>query len=250
METHEFDKIDLLTFATGGCAETEAKRIAAHILTCDLCRSYVETFSSENAAFIGAHPFEATVPAAAAPARRTVPFRMRTIYGIAASIAIAFTTGYLFHAREPALSSRIKGSVGLTLYVKTTQGEIEKRREQVYTAGERIQFLYSCDTHNKFMLLSIDTTGTVTRYYPASGDSSDALEPGQDIPLSHSIQLDEYAGKEVFIGVFSENKQYTAHVQAALTAGFARTNNLDSISLALSDAVIWKLPVVVIKGKR
>jgi hypothetical protein len=250
METHEFDKMNLLTFATGGCAETEAKRIAAHILTCDSCRSYIETFASENTAFIREHSFEATVPTAAAPVRRIVPFRIRTMYGIAASIAIAFTTGFLFHAQEPALSSRIKGSVGLTLYVKNTQGEIEKRREQVYTAGERIQFLYSCDSHNKFMLLSIDTSGAVTRYYPTSGDSSDALEPGQDIPLSHSIQLDDYVGKEVFFGFFSENKQYTAHVQAALTTNFARTKNLDSIGLALSDAVIWKLPVVVIKGTR
>ncbi len=251
METHEFDKIDLLSFATGGCIEAEAKRIAAHVLTCAPCRSYVESFRSENAAFVRSHPFEETArTVASASVRRLIPFRMRSIYGIAASIVIAFTTGYMLHSQQPLQSMRTKGSVGLAVYVKNARGEIEKRKEQVYVAGERIQFLYSCDTRNKFMLLSVDTSAAVTRYYPVTGDSSVALEPGQDIPLPHSILLDDYAGKEVFFGVFSENKVPAASVQDSLTADFARTNNLDSIGIALKDAAIWKLPIIVLKGTR
>jgi hypothetical protein len=250
MEMHDIDKIDLLTFVTGGSDEKNAARVQAHILGCDSCRSYVERFRSENDSFLGSHPIDETVPSfASAPTGRPVRFRMRSIYGIAASIVIAFTTGYLLRPQEPMPSSRTKGAVGLTLYVKNAQGEIEKRKEQVYSAGERIQFLYSCDERNKFILLSIDASGAVTQYFPFQGDSSESLEPGQDIPLSHSILLDEYVGKELFIGVFSEKKLPAAAVKGQLRADFDRTRNIDSTGLSIKDVVVWEQPVAVIKGK-
>jgi hypothetical protein len=245
METHEFDKIDLLTFVTGGYGEKEAERIDLHVRACPSCRSYVDTFRSQNAAFLRSHPYEEMETGAA-----QAPFRSWRIYGIAASIVVLLTAGYFFHQRETMPSSRIKGAAGLTLYVKNARGEIEMRNEQVYSTGERIQFSYSCGSRNKFLLLSIDATGAITHYYPFRGDSSEVLEPGQDIPLPHSIILDEYIGREIFFGVFSETKLHAARIEDSLKADFNRTKNIDSIGFSIKDVSVWRHPIVVIKGTR
>jgi hypothetical protein len=249
METHEFDKIDLLEFATGACAEVDAARISAHLTSCASCRSFVEEFRSENAAFLSGHPYE-VADDAAAPKPRIVAFRWRRVYGIAALVALMVTTGSFFLLRDETGPTRVKGATGLKLYVKNADGAIEIREKQVYRAGERIQFSYSCDKRNKFLLLSIDTSGVITRYYPVAGDSSEALEPGQDIPLSHSILLDDYAGRELFIGIFSEEKIRADLLRDSLAAGFNRTHEIDSIGLAVKNAFVWKLPIVTIKGTR
>lgn len=251
METHEFDKIDLLSYVTGGCDETKSERISTHLLTCRSCRSSVEAFRSENAAFLNTHPYAGmTQTSDTVPIRRTVPFPMRRIYGIAASILLLLSAGYFLHLQEDAPSSQIKGAVGLKLFVKNARGEIEMRDKHVYCAGERIQFQYSCGIRNKFMLLSIDTTGAVMQYYPVHGDSSEALEPGQDIPLPHSILLDEYSGRELFIGIFSEKKLRADHIRDEIKADFNRTNNIDSIGLSMKDVSLWNQRIVVIKGTR
>jgi hypothetical protein len=248
MEIHEFDKMDLLTYATGGSSEQEARRIRTHLLACPSCRQYIETFGSENSSFLASRPFE-EIAGSTTETRRAAAFRPWRIYALAASLALAVTTGYFFLLQGPSQVSRIKGAVGLELYVKNAQGEIEKRDQQVYTTGERIQFRYSCAGRNKFILLSIDTAGAITTYYPSQGDSSEVLEPGQDIPLPHSILLDDYNGKELFLGVFSEKRLAAPYVRERLRADFNRVNGIDSIGLFMKNVSIWKQSVSVIKGK-
>jgi hypothetical protein len=160
---------------------------------------------------------------------------------------LAVATGSFLLLRTPARDSRIKGTSGLELYVKNTRGEVEKRERPFYKTGERIQFRYSCADRNKFMLLSIDSTGAVMTYYPSHGDSSEILEPGQGIPLSHSILLDEYSGKELFLGVFSAEKLHAPSVVEQLRAEFRRAGAIDSIGLFMKNVSIWKQHVIVSK---
>jgi hypothetical protein len=251
METHEFDKIDLLTFATGGSGEEEARRIRMHLRECPACRRFVETFDSEKSSFLAAHPF--AEPIGREPesqTRRTAVFSPWRAYALAASLTIAVATGSFFLMRTPARDARIKGTAGLELFVKNARGEVEKRVQPLYTTGERIQFLYSCAGRNEFMLLSIDTAGAVTTYYPSRGDSSEALEPGQGIPLSHSILLDDYSGREVFLGVFSDQKLFAPLVAQQLRADFQRAGGIDSINLSMKNVSIWKQSIVVVKGTK
>jgi hypothetical protein len=247
METHEFDTIDLLTFATGGSSEKEAQRIRMHLQACPACRQYVETFESENSSFLSAHPFEESIQLDGEVKPKPAAFPKWRAYALAASLLLAIGSGSFFLQLRPVQHSRIKGKTGLDLYVKNARGDIEKRGQPRYTTGERIQFQYSCAQRNKFMLISIDTTGDITNYYPSHGDSSEILEPGQDIPLPQSITLDSYCGKELFVGVFSEHKLYVPSVSQHLRTNVQQARGMDSIGLSIKDATVWKQLIFVTK---
>jgi hypothetical protein len=251
MKICEFDKIDLLNFATGSCDDHESRRIKSHLLACHSCRCYVEAYTTQAIDFLHNNPYSASgMPDAVISTRKIAPFRLRTIYGIAASLAILCTTMYFYNHDGNKLLSRVKGETGLELVVKNNRGQIEKRDMQAYYGGERIQFLYSCARRNKFILVSMDSAGAVTQYYPRYGDSSEVLEPGQDVPLSHSILLDEYTGREMFIGVFSEKKLRAAEVRDRLLADFIRTKSFDSIALPDKNVTLCKHIILAVKGVR
>ena len=250
MENHKFDTIDLMTYVTGGCGAHDSEVIGRHLATCDHCRSIVESLKAEQTHFIQKFPFKQfSFPAKTAPAPHVAfRFRMRHAYSLAASIACILTTGYFFLIRQPAHYVGIKGEEGLALYVQNASGVVEQRTQPVYRCRERIQFLYSCGARHAFMLLSMDTTGAVSRYYPAGEDSSTVLEPGQRIPLAHSIILDSYTGKELFLGIFSEKRQCADSVQRRIESVFKRTNSLDSITLPGNEFFIVKHYITVKKG--
>jgi hypothetical protein len=205
-------------------------KISEHLKICPSCRDYVNKLKSEKTAFLQTLPYDemARSPKDTQNARLAFHKTLK-FYSLAASFLVFITAGFfLLHQTGPG--SRIKGEVNLKLFVKSSSGAIEKRGEQRYFPGEKVQFLYSCGSRNKFMLFSIDTSGTISRYYPSLGDSSISLEPGQDVPLPHSILLDNYIGKELFVGVFSEKPLYCPAITKAAQASFDQSRSLDSIS--------------------
>lgn len=68
--------------------------------------------------------------------------------------------------------------------------------------GDRLQFSYYAPGLSDVVLLSIDGEGTLSIYYPASGDLPHAVTPGERHFLEGSIRLDGAAGPEVFVAVF------------------------------------------------
>jgi hypothetical protein len=250
MKTCEFDKVDLLAFATGSLNDFDSKRIKSHLESCASCRKYVLEFKAQSTEFLEKNPSTAWLkPESAVAAAKKAPpiFPFRKVYGIAASLAILCTTMYFFNGRESLPLSRVKGSTGLTLVVKNMTGKIERRDTQTYSAGERVQFIYSCERRNKFILMSIDTTGSITQYYPLKGDSSEVLEPGCDIPLSHSILLDEYIGRELFIGVFSERKLSAQDVRDRVLMDFNRTKTFEAITMADKNVTVYTQSILAVK---
>jgi hypothetical protein len=230
---HKFDKIDLLSFYTGDGNAAKRNAIEIHLGSCEHCRAYLASLDTEKTAFLSAHPFEeATAQRTIKRENRPLFFGYRQTYALAATLVLFLGAGYLFIAGRAMPQNRIKGETSLKIFVKNLQGDIEKRGTKTYLPGEKIQFLYSCAEKNNFALMSIDTTGAITTYFPQSQDSSLTLERGQDIPLPNSIVLDEYTGKESFIGIFSLERFYLPDMQARLKASFITSRSLDSISLA------------------
>jgi hypothetical protein len=252
---HAFDKTDLLSYFTGGTGGEKCRLIEAHVSTCGSCRDYLSKLASEKSAFLARHPFESTmVPQApsSVPGRAThvVPFMRRRYYALAATLVLFLAAGYLSMNGRQGLENRAKGETCLKAFVQNHSGGIEKRSERIYYTGEKIQFLYSCAEANRLILLGIDTTGAMTSFYPAAGDSSCVLERGADIPLPNSIVLDEYTGREIFIAVFSKKPLNVFEVKRRVSASFAATRSLDSIDVKENNAVIVTYPVTVLQGGR
>jgi hypothetical protein len=248
---HPFDKVDLLSYVTKSCGETKHHSIAAHLTSCASCRAYVENLERGKTAFLSALPFETTIALPERPVvKPAVLFFGRPLYALAASLVLFVGAGFLYMAGTRHGENRIKGETGLKVFVQNRAGAIEKREPRVYYTGEKIQFLYSCGADNRFILLSLDTTGAVTTYYPSekAGDSSCALESGRDIPLPNSIVLDEYTGRELFIGLFSKKAFPVAAIKRRIAKMFAAARDLDSLDLKAIDATVITCACTVLQG--
>jgi hypothetical protein len=248
---HEFDKIELLSYFTGDGSAAKRGAIARHVASCGQCRACLASLESEKAAFLQVHPFEQTAARLnAQQTGRRLFFRHRQVYALAASMLLFLGAGYLYMAGRIEPGYRIKGETNLKIFVKNHEGDIEKRGRQEYFTGEKIQFLYSCGAKNNFALISMDTTGAITTYFPATQDSSLALDRGQDIPLPNSIMLDEYTGRELFMGIFSEKRFFVPHLVERLKASFDRSHSIDSIGIAGTDFTTVTYSLFVQQGKR
>lgn len=248
MADHQFDKTDLLAYATGSCTDIKRVLIEKHLLTCDHCRAYYAGLEAERIAFLKDNPFQSTISLPAVAEKREKPFIGRPYYALAASLVLFVAAFYLYMASSRPAEFRIKGTVGLKTFVQNYQGGIEKRQNGMYHPGEKIQFLYSCDAANRFVLLGIDTTGSITLYYPEKGDSSVTLESGQDIPLPNSIALDDYTGRELFIGLFSKKPLFVPDVRNAVEKAFTGGRSIDSLPVKVRDAVVASYLLTVLPG--
>jgi hypothetical protein len=247
---HPFDKTDLLSYFTGSMSDGTRRSIEAHASSCESCRNYLASLASEKSAFLESHPFETSMmrQPLRAPGR-VLPFVPRRYYALAATLVLfVAAAGYLSIAGRFAQQTRIKGETGLKAFVQNRSGSIEKRRERIYYTGEKIQFLYSCAEENRLILMGMDTTGAVTCYYPATGDSSCILERGADIPLPNSIILDEYTGRELFLAVFSKNPLYVPEVRQRAVESFAVHRSIDSIDVKENGIVVVPYLITVLAG--
>ncbi|HUI91216.1 MAG TPA: hypothetical protein VLX68_03110 [Chitinivibrionales bacterium] len=229
---HEFDKIELLSYFAGDLPAAKRDAIKRHVASCEQCAGYLASQESEKAAFLREQPFETT--AARSSVRHTgklLLYTRRQAYALAASLILLVGASYLFLSSRPEPGYRIKGETALKLFVKNREGGVEKRAGREYFTGEKIQFLYSCGAKNNFALVSMDTAGAVTVYYPQSRDSSLSLERGQDLPLPNSIALDEYTGRELFIGIFSERPFFVPRLVEKLKISFDRRHSIDSTAI-------------------
>lgn len=245
---HSYDKTDLLAYVTGSCSDIKRVLIEKHLLICDHCRAYCAGLEAERAAFLKDNPFQSTISLPAVAEKREKPFIGRQYYALAASLVLFVAAFFFYMASTRPADFRIKGTVCLKAFVQNYQGGIEKRQNGMYHPGEKIQFLYSCDAASRFVLLGIDTTGSITVYYPEKGDSSFTLESGQDIPLPNSIVLDAYTGNELFIGLFSKKPLFVPDVKNAVENAFVTARSIDSLSIKVGDAAVVRYPVTVLPG--
>ena len=247
MNSHAFDKIDLLNYVTGSVSDEKAALIRAHLSTCAQCRDYCEAMEREKQGFLAANPVEKIIDR---PARSQNTVRFPAIaryYAIAASLILCIGVGYVYLTSMQPPDSRIKGETALAVFVKTDYNRIEQREDNTFFTGERIQFQYSCGSKNRFILMSLDTAGSLTTFFPGTGDSATILESGQEIPLPNSILLDDYTGPELFIGVFSEKPLLVSTIKRFVQGAFSSKTTFFSMMLTIPDAEVIVFPCTIRK---
>jgi len=243
MPYHDVDIFNLTNYAVNNCTEAERSRIEQHLRNCSQCRSKLQQLQDQQIRFLQKHPFEKVSPVEPkGPGKQY--FLRRPIHTLAAMIILFFATGLFIYLHEkPAPSTRIKGTTALTLYAKTAEGKIETRTDHHYQPGENVQFAYSCAQNNWFILLSIDQSGTITRFYPTQSDSSVQLPRGQLIPLPNSIILDNYLGKELFVAVFSEHPLNAAAIEDKLLTTFKQSQSIEALPFQAPHSIVQTIMI-------
>jgi len=241
MGCEKYDKLTLLSYIAGDLSPKDGSEVAGHLEQCETCSAFVEEAEQQQQQFLNEFPEAPRLTVMKKAPKRIV--RPGYVLALAASFLVVLGgTGVLMRQSQPVI--RTKGAIDLGLYVLNENGQPVKREENIYYPGERMQFTYSCGDRCFFILLSCDTAGTVTRYYPIEGDVSTEVESGANKPLSHSIQLDDYIGNELYIAVFSAHPLILETVIKNVKSEVAKTDCLHDVSLSIDDAVVKLVPLV------
>lgn len=230
MEKH-FDKLELTSYVTGDLSPEKNSAVESHCQSCETCAAYVEKLKAEQMQFLENNPFDGSVDESDSTVVHTFPTNIRrAVTSIAALIVVAFTVQLWQNSNSETEGFRVKGGADFSILVENRNGAIEERESDVYYPGERIQVCYSTVDTAYLILMSIDSNGTLSRYFPTRGDSSMKINPGVNIPLSNSIRLDSYIGEEKLIMAFSNEPLSVAKVESQIKTAFAE-NSLDSLRL-------------------
>ena len=235
MTCKEFDTLTLLGYVAGDLSECRMASVDRHLRSCSECSGVVAEIKKEQSGFLEAYP---QVPEVKATPGTILRFRtLTTLVAVAAVLVVAFGIAALL-PRQQETTWRTKGGTALSLFVSDSTGQPSVREDSVFYPGERIQFSYSCGKERYLILASIDETGRVSVYYPNSGDQSMLLEPGNDMPLPHSIRLDDYIGVERYVAVFSGRPLDVAPVVEAIAGIKNNGEALPAASLVVPGATV------------
>jgi hypothetical protein len=224
MKCKEYDTLMLMSYVCDDLDVCTAECIKNHLQQCATCRDVVMQLQNERETFLQLYP-KPVVPHMPVRAK-TVAFRTRTLVAMAASLILIASTGYVVVNLNKGDGYRIKGTTQLDLYVQDENGASVKSDRRDFYPGDKIQFSYSSGANRYFMLLSIDTSSSVTFYYPSEGDSSMEIIPGQQCPLPNSIVLDDYIGPELYLAVFTAFPLHTAYVKEQILGSLSNIREL------------------------
>lgn len=236
MTCKEYESLTLLSYLSGDLPTDRGAAVEEHLKRCAACSGYIAAMERERDGFLEAYP---DAPSVKNVRRRMYRFQRYTpLLSAAAVLIIVLGAGALLTRRLPETTWRTKGNVALTLYVSDSSGQASVREGMVFYPGERIQFTYSCGKERYFILASLDEAGKLSVFYPTTGDSSLLLEPGSDLPLPHSIRLDDYIGRERYFAVFSEEPLSVETVTAEIQKEIRSAGNLENRQVSLPGATV------------
>ncbi len=268
---HENGSYKLLIerLSAGELDKDDSRRIEEHCKTCPECAGYLESLRHDARCFLALHPFrdfqQHTVSIPHQPWYRIFlnGFRRPSLSPVYGLIAIIFITApviyytYYHHGPQGDPSTpgiRFKGNTSLSFLLKRN-GIIShcSPLDTVYP-GDEIQVIYSTPRPGFISLVSIDSYGAISWYFPQKDSQfcSIAAKPGGRQVYPAGILLDDSQGKELIVGLLSDKPLSTKTVKKWLT-GAIRTSTTELSQVALQlDATkdsIGVIPLTAIFNK-
>jgi hypothetical protein len=142
-------------------------------------------------------------------ARQKTPRFLRSALSISSMVALAASIALFFLAgARPSSTLQPKGIVTEPKYELYLGVEREGQRFLIadgaaLRAGDRVGFFYTASERAYFAVIHRDAEGNATTMYPASGEKSAPIKPGKNVPLPDAAGLEQSAGCEHFVGIFS-----------------------------------------------
>jgi len=225
-----FGKLELMSFIADDLSDVRKKQIQNHLRQCQSCTNYFNQLQMENQQFLNSFP-DITVPDNDTYFQKsTKPRRLVDLFAIAAVLIFSVTGSlYLFNGHH---NFRTKGSEKIRVFCKNEYGITELLPHSKCVPGDLLQFSYSSVQRSNFLLLSIDTTGKITTFFPSNSDSSIVITTGADIPLPHSILLDNYLGPELYLALFSSSPFEISNIVQCIESSFNKKHSIENIALS------------------
>jgi hypothetical protein len=210
-----------------------APALRVHVAGCDHCTTRLRALQASKTRFLSRNPAEefaratfarAEVPAPVVEPRPWASKRMvaAATSGIAiAAVLLLWVGRNTWDGTSGATTSeiRLKGGVSLQVVAKHGDRMLRLHDGDALFPGDELAFEYSVDRPKYVLLLGIDDSGAITRYFPQAG-TPEATSPVRASPraqLPIGIQLDARKGEERLYALFSDALLDEVAVRAALT---------------------------------
>ena len=223
---------------------TESTSAKAHLDRCTVCTTRWQEVNEDKQRF-EQFVFARTLPKVEAAVEESGamrrPLNLRWLMpmfglltaGIAAFVLYAAVTGT---SNDSYLGVK-GGQPQLEVFAQRTEGRaFAVARGQALKPKDRIRFVVNPAGAKYVMVVSRDARGDFTVYHPFGATESARIEGDQSpkkVELSSTIELDDVAGPENVVAVFSEAPVTAAEVEAALNA------NLATPAIAHAQVVSW-----------
>jgi hypothetical protein len=159
------------------------------------------------------------------------------VAGIALVVALMPREPIPDRTHDPIHANRFKGEVALAVYALQGDEVVEVAPGQALRPGDRIQFTYTSGPLNHLVLVGVDGTGVISRYYPDEGGLSQPVVPGSEMILEDSLVLDDAPGPEVFVAVFSDHPVDVVDVERATHEALERGGPRATLDVELPPGV-------------
>ena len=129
----------------------------------------------------------------------------------------------------------LKGDARIALNViaqRASEGQFPVKQGQVLRPGDKIRFVVNPGAAKFVLIGSRDGSGTFTVYHPFGGDKSTAIERGLH-ELPGAVELDQVAGSEKLVAVFSNEPVDARSVQQAVDTNPAAPELKDAKVISL-----------------
>ncbi|MBE2252936.1 MAG: DUF4384 domain-containing protein [Myxococcus sp.] len=195
-----------------------APPVAAHLVTCEACRGYVERLGQESAAFVSARPAERFLSQLDARAAARAQSRRRgvMVVSLASAAALALVLLALPRTAERA-GVTFKGSL-LSISLKRGDQVSALQAGDVLREGDALRFSVKSERAGHALVLNRDGQGRVTVVAPFNAKAPQAVPPGTTV-LDDSAVLDAVKGQETFVAVFAPRPFEVSSVVKQLEAG-------------------------------
>lgn len=210
------DRLELARRLTGELARTDEELEAALLADVEAAAAHLAPFDWELLSS-AAHRVEEPAAQLEAPEPTPLPWWRRV--WLAPVLLACLVLVVVFVPRDGYRGA--KGTVDLDFMVMR-DGQVQPGDEgALFHAGDRLQFSYRTTGLDDIVLVSIDGAGTLSTWYPGTGDEPLAIVPGERHFLEGSIELDGAPGPEVFVAVFGAGSVAEAQelVRQAYEAG-------------------------------
>ncbi len=209
MDKH-IGKIELEELVTGSVSTAKRVELEKHIEECSECRAKLNALKEEQANFLEQLPFnpelyqidEKKNQIEEKKSEPKVVSFPKMITSIAALFIMAVTLLYLRPSQESEMFT-MKSGTEMRIVVEERSGAIVERERDIYYPNEQIQICYTVPQRSFLLLVSLDSSATLSRYFPTYGDRAMEVSAGVKQPLPNSIRLDSYIGEEKLVMVLS-----------------------------------------------
>lgn len=189
--------------------------LRTHVEGCADCSARLRAMSDARASFVGRRDpgsFARVIAERSRDAQKKTPVLRRLAVALAA--AAVMLLGVRLAMPEPT-AIRFKGQASLQVFVQRDGGAEEVTNGQALETGDQLAFVYTLAEAQNLLLLSIDESGAMTRYFPAASASA-LLSPAARAQLPVGIELDAHRGEERLFALFSRETIDEARARDAL----------------------------------